>query len=151
MNKSASIIWPSMFAFRQWSFVHLTASVPSWNFCPILRTYRSDTHFPADCTIWEAARATSAAPTFFDAIEFGIPLVRYGDAGTGYNNPAREALSEAHTIWPNLPIKCLVSIGTGDQAPPEVKDGFLFGGLGFKIKIYLWLINWSIIHNYNQT
>lgn len=46
-----------------------------------------------DCKIWEAARATSAAPTFFD------PMVlksvdgkdhRLVDGGLGFNNPCAE-------------------------------------------------------------
>ena len=61
--------------------------------------------------IWEVARATTAAPTFFLPIEIGD--VTYGDGGTGYNNPTMEAMKEAHHIWPDSPIGCLVSIGTG--------------------------------------
>jgi patatin-like phospholipase/acyl hydrolase len=34
----------------------------------LLRSYRSDHEIPIDCTIWEAARATTAAPTFFKPI-----------------------------------------------------------------------------------
>jgi len=76
-----------------------------------MRTY--DT-LPADAfpaCIWEVARATSAAPTFFSPIY--IDDVRYGDGGTGWNNPIREAIAEAHNIWPDRPIACLISIGTG--------------------------------------
>ena len=50
--------------------------------------------FPA--CIWQVARATSAAPTFFVPIEIGDVL--YGDGGTGWNNPTKEAISEAHNI-----------------------------------------------------
>src|ERR1700731_2295324 len=39
-----------------------------------------------EATIWQAARATSAAPTFFAPVV--IDDVRYADGGTGYNNPA---------------------------------------------------------------
>jgi uncharacterized protein YgiB involved in biofilm formation len=42
-----------------------------------LRTYSTE-EFPADnCTIWQAARATSAATTFFDPVTFGVPRVTY--------------------------------------------------------------------------
>ncbi|KDR66070.1 hypothetical protein GALMADRAFT_28572, partial [Galerina marginata CBS 339.88] len=55
---------------------------------PVLfRTYES--HKPhSNCKIWEAARATSAAPTFFKRIEIGRdqPFI---DGGLGRNNPSR--------------------------------------------------------------
>jgi patatin-like phospholipase/acyl hydrolase len=42
-----------------------------------LRTYSTE-EYPADnCTIWQAARATSAATTFFDPVTFGVPRVTY--------------------------------------------------------------------------
>ena len=67
------------------------------------------------CTILEAARATSAAPTYFPPIEIDGDL--YVDGGIGYNNPTEEAIREAHRIWPNRKIGCLVSIGTGLMQP----------------------------------
>ena len=40
--------------------------------------------FPA--TVWQAARATTSAPTFF--LPIVISRVEYSDGGTGFNNPA---------------------------------------------------------------
>ena len=37
--------------------------------------------------IWEAARATSAAPSFFDSIKIGEYGEEFTDGGTGANNP----------------------------------------------------------------
>lgn len=37
--------------------------------------------------IWEAARATSAASTFFDSVEIGNNGQRFLDGGTGANKP----------------------------------------------------------------
>src|ERR1700738_2801164 len=72
-----------------------------------LRTYLSKQDHPTrDCTIWQAGRATSAAPTFFDPVTFGVPPIRYVDAGLGYNNPSREALGEALRIWTNSKVEC---------------------------------------------
>jgi patatin-like phospholipase/acyl hydrolase len=51
-----------------------------------LRTYvnpRVEQSF-ADYKIWEAARATSAAPTYFRGIKLGG--VEYVDGGLGFNN-----------------------------------------------------------------
>jgi predicted acylesterase/phospholipase RssA len=76
-----------------------------------LRTYNITTADAFSARIWEAARATSANPIFFEPIV--IDGVTYGDGGTGWNNPTIEAITEAHKIWPNRQIGCLLSIGTG--------------------------------------
>ena len=92
---------------------------------PVLfRTYPSrETH--SGCKIWEAARATSAAPTFFKHIEIGRgqPFI---DGGLGRNNPSRVVLDEANALFRTRPIGCLVSIGTGQAEIINVKKpGFL--------------------------
>jgi len=81
------------------------------NISMLFRSYEShETH--TECKIWEAARATSAAPTFFKRIEIGRaqPFV---DGGVGRNNPSWAVLDEANTLFGARPIGCLVSIGTG--------------------------------------
>ncbi|KAF9479446.1 FabD/lysophospholipase-like protein [Pholiota conissans] len=75
------------------------------------RTYPSrETHI--NCTIWQAARATSAAPTFFKRILIGRDQP-YVDGGLGYNNPCQTVLEEAHALFGDRQVGCLVSIGTG--------------------------------------
>ncbi|KAI1375915.1 hypothetical protein F4677DRAFT_105345 [Hypoxylon crocopeplum] len=70
--------------------------------------------------IWEAARATSAATTFFDPITIGGET--FVDGATGANNPINYLWSEAGDIWGDgggldaARVKCLVSIGTGTPA-----------------------------------
>ena len=76
-----------------------------------MRTYSTLTDNAFSARIWEVARATLAAPALFDPIT--IDRVSYGDGRTGWNNPTIEANTEAHKIWPNRPIGCLLSIGTG--------------------------------------
>lgn len=73
----------------------------------------------SESTIWEAARATSAAATFFDPIRIGRQ--EYVDGATGANNPVEIVFEEAASIWPDAisRVQCLVSIGTG---LPEVRD-----------------------------
>jgi predicted acylesterase/phospholipase RssA len=66
-----------------------------------------------DCPIWQACRATSAAPTIFPPMIIGNPETAYVDGGLGYNNPIRPLMDEARCIWPNRDIGCIVSIGTG--------------------------------------
>ncbi|KAF2147300.1 uncharacterized protein K452DRAFT_293746 [Aplosporella prunicola CBS 121167] len=87
------------------------------------------TYDPNDRTtrIWEALRATSAAPTFFEEMTFGTPHVTYLDGGMGYNNPCSEVDYAAKSIWEGRTIGMIASIGTGIQTIPSVK------------KIALWL------------
>lgn len=77
--------------------------------------------------IWEAARATSAAPSFFEPIT--IKGQSFGDGGTGANNPIDLLWSEATDTFkdPNDPnwnlsdnLQCLVSIGTGKLLLKEI-------------------------------
>jgi predicted acylesterase/phospholipase RssA len=85
-----------------------------------MRTYNSATADAFSARIWEAARATSAAPAFFKPIT--INGVTYGDGATGWNNPAAEAVAESHKIWPSRPIACLLSIGTGLEKAIQLSD-----------------------------
>ena len=69
-----------------------------------------------NCKIWEAARATSAAPTFFKRIKIGPPGsgIDYVDAGLGCNNPIKQVIAEAARVFgEDAPVACIVSIGTG--------------------------------------
>jgi predicted acylesterase/phospholipase RssA len=87
------------------------------------RTYTTDETIDSlvtsECTIWQAARATSAAVTFFDPIEIGG--IQFVDGATGLNNPVEVVLEEAKSIWPDAirRIQCIVSIGTG---VPDLRD-----------------------------
>jgi hypothetical protein len=79
----------------------------------VFRSYSGRDVRPSNCTIWEAARATTAAPCFFKEIRFGTLPVSYVDGGLGCNNPSEVALVEAKQLWPTSKHFCLVSIGTG--------------------------------------
>jgi hypothetical protein len=69
--------------------------------------------------IWEAARAISAASSFFDpiSINMGTYKEEYLDGATGANNPVNELWNEAKDAWDSEPLQqnlnCLVSICTG--------------------------------------
>lgn len=86
-----------------------------------LRTYDSKYEEAIICTIWQAARATSANPTFFEPIEIGAPPKRFIDAGFGFNNPGQALRLEVGQIWGDVfgnldykaSIGCFLSIGTG--------------------------------------
>ena len=97
-----------------------------------LRTYTIGAQAPIPCTIWQAARATSAAPTFFKSVRFGVPPSAWVDAGFGFNNPARLVLNEAAKIWRDENdyfdrnrIGCLVSLGTGFPTVARLETGRL--------------------------
>jgi len=83
----------------------------------VFRTYRGHQVRPSQCYIWQAARATSAAPTFFKPISIDRPrpAITYVDGGMGYNNPSELALNEAKRLWPGCTDIGLVSLGTGRQ------------------------------------
>jgi len=94
------------------------------NMPTLFRTYEShETHL--ECKIWEAARATSAAPTFFKRIEIGRaqPFI---DGGLGRNNPSRVVLDEAKALFGARRIGCLVSIGAGQVETISIRKPGLF-------------------------
>ena len=81
------------------------------------RTYPVRTLASPNCRIWEAARATTAATTFFKRIaigEEGQAKEEFLDGGLVCNNPANQVLEEARNIFGNDGLACcLISIGTG--------------------------------------
>lgn len=81
-----------------------------------LRSYPSKFDPSTGCTIWQAARATSAAPLYFKPITFGKPEQVYVDGGLHCNNPVRVLYDEAKNVWntsSGRTIDCIISIGTG--------------------------------------
>ncbi|KAF5360891.1 hypothetical protein D9756_004636 [Leucocoprinus leucothites] len=81
----------------------------------------------SDYKIWEAARATSAAPTYFPRIKLGD--YEYVDGGLGFNNPVLLLMGEARVYYGFArQIECLVTLGTGMSPnvslPPEGKNLF---------------------------
>ena len=81
------------------------------------RTHTVRTPDSPNCTIWEAARATTAAPRFFKEIsigEEGQTKERFIDARIKCNNPVKEVMEEARLYFgDDRPVGVLVSIGTG--------------------------------------
>lgn len=83
----------------------------------LFRSYPVRENAGTNCKIWEAARATTAAPTFFKRITIvddGGAQEDFLDGGLRFNNPARLVLEEAMKSFGGASkLRCLVSIGTG--------------------------------------
>ncbi|KAK0373493.1 hypothetical protein CLIM01_09153 [Colletotrichum limetticola] len=82
----------------------------------LFRTYKGSSNCAHNVEIWEAARATSAAPTFFHPISIEVEAERdqYVDGAVTCNNPARLVLSEAESYFgPRRTLGFLLSLGTG--------------------------------------
>ena len=85
-----------------------------------IRSYRSIDPAARDTssyTIWEAARATSAAPLYFPAMK--VHGRDYFDGGLDSNNPVVEVIEEARQEFPGAIIDVVVSIGTGKGTMPD--------------------------------
>ncbi|CAD0083511.1 unnamed protein product, partial [Aureobasidium vineae] len=68
----------------------------------------------AELRIWEAARATSAAPTYFTPFSHPSSKQTYYDGGVYHNNPINIAERERKLIWPEVKEPdVVISIGTG--------------------------------------
>ncbi|KAK4398970.1 Phospholipase A I [Sesamum angolense] len=70
--------------------------------------------------IWQAIRASSAAPYYLDDYADGI--YRWQDGAIVANNPTIFAIREAQLLWPDSKIDCLVSVGCG-SVPTKVRKG----------------------------
>ncbi|KAF1979185.1 FabD/lysophospholipase-like protein, partial [Bimuria novae-zelandiae CBS 107.79] len=67
-----------------------------------------------ECSIWEAARATSAAPPYFGPVTFrGANAATFVDGAVRANNPINLVMRDARNVWSTQIIGCVLSIGTG--------------------------------------
>ncbi|THZ71239.1 phospholipase, patatin family protein [Aureobasidium pullulans] len=101
-----------------------TSLLRSWH------TSRGDPDLYRTVRIWEAARATSAASSFFDAISIGDPQQRFLDGGTGANNPVQHVWDEAADLLTSDEslsenVGCLISLGTGQPGYKPFEDTIL--------------------------
>jgi len=81
-----------------------------------IKLFRSYGFYRDECPIWQAARATTAAPTYFPPAWVTVPFPPewYVDGGVTQNNPSPFALKEGKELWKTK--RCLlVSVGTGIQ------------------------------------
>ena len=87
----------------------------------VFTTYDTSTRFEG-CAIWQIARGTSAATTFFKSIKIGRDKVEFIDAGFGYNSPCEILIDEARQQFPKYGRLRVLSIGTGLGDAITIKD-----------------------------
>lgn len=110
------------------------AGAPGVSYAPYLFNWVDAANPADDYLVWEAARATSAAPTYFPVAQIGAgapggssATMRWAvDGGLMANDPGLFALAEAQRLglFDSLSEVVLVSLGTGlYNAGVEVSDG----------------------------
>ena len=109
---------PTSYMFRTYDCrMPLAPKTPKWK---PLKPGPASTH-----QIWEVARATSAAPTFFAPINLDGNM--FVDGGVTANNPTQEALREVAFLYGELTGTCVVSIGSGISNDPLLPASLLSG------------------------
>lgn len=90
----------------------------------LFRTYAQNptlgNSFDGTCKaeIWQAIRASSAAPGYFQEFKFNSSILL--DGGMLVNNATGVAYAEANQLWPDEPVQCVVSVGSGKFKPDDV-------------------------------
>ncbi|KAL6657943.1 hypothetical protein ACP70R_005723 [Stipagrostis hirtigluma subsp. patula] len=74
--------------------------------------------------VWQAIRASSAAPYYLD--DFSDDVNRWQDGAIVANNPTIFAIREAQLLWPDTRIDCLVSIGCGSVPTKSRRGGWRY-------------------------
>ncbi|XP_020257125.1 phospholipase A I [Asparagus officinalis] len=74
--------------------------------------------------IWQAIRASSAAPYYLD--DYSDDVNRWQDGAIVANNPTCIAIREAQLLWPDTQIDCLVSMGCGSVPTKARKGGWRY-------------------------
>ncbi|KAH8824408.1 acyl transferase/acyl hydrolase/lysophospholipase [Flagelloscypha sp. PMI_526] len=82
----------------------------------LFRNYKARKYASFDCKIWQAARATTAYPSLFDAISIGLGWrsVAYLDpCAFGFSNPISLVVDEAKSLHPSTKEWLFLSLGAG--------------------------------------
>ncbi|KAF4078231.1 hypothetical protein AMELA_G00196940 [Ameiurus melas] len=100
--------------------VSAVSAVVNWGTSPKPFIFRNYNHCPGCLSryaggsgyqLWQAVRASSAAPGYFQ--EFPLYNDIHQDGGIILNNPCALAVHESQLLWPNQPFQCVLSLGTG--------------------------------------
>ncbi|XP_039000226.1 phospholipase A I-like [Hibiscus syriacus] len=74
--------------------------------------------------LWQAIRASCAAPYYLD--DFSDGVYRWLDGALLANNPTIFSIREAQLLWPDTKIDCIVSIGSGSLPTKARKGGWRY-------------------------
>ncbi|KAM7405056.1 hypothetical protein PAMP_012345 [Pampus punctatissimus] len=100
--------------------VSAVSAVVNWGTSPKAFVFCNYNHKPGSLSryaggsgyqMWQAVRASSAAPGYFQ--EFTLQSDIHQDGGIILNNPCALAVHESRLLWPNQPFQCVLSLGTG--------------------------------------
>ncbi|KAG7472626.1 hypothetical protein MATL_G00110790 [Megalops atlanticus] len=100
--------------------VSAVSAVVNWGTTPKPFIFRNYNHAPGRLSryagasgyqLWQAVRASSAAPGYFQ--EFPLQSDIHQDGGLILNNPCALAIHESRLLWPTQPFQCVLSLGTG--------------------------------------
>uniref|UniRef100_A0A8C2KQ67 PNPLA domain-containing protein n=1 Tax=Cyprinus carpio TaxID=7962 RepID=A0A8C2KQ67_CYPCA len=100
--------------------VSAVSAVVNWGKSPKAFIFRNYNHAPGRLSryaggsgyrLWQAVRASSAAPGYFQ--EFPLHGDIHQDGGLILNNPCALAVHESRLLWPSQPFQCVLSLGTG--------------------------------------
>lgn len=100
--------------------VSAVSAVVNWGTSPKAFIFRNYNHAPGRLSrypggssykLWEAVRASSAAPGYFR--EFPLYSDIHQDGALIQNNPCALAVHECRLLWPGQPFQCVLSLGTG--------------------------------------
>ncbi|KAB5580484.1 hypothetical protein GE09DRAFT_1212934 [Coniochaeta sp. 2T2.1] len=115
----------------------------------LFRTYEtpnSEDTWLKDCKVWEAARATTAAPAYFKPVEIkrGSVAKTFIDGAVSCNNPAGKLLEEAGRVFNSRrKIGAILSIGTGTK-PKNMPTDEGSGKLGYAKALFKMLKNQAV-------
>ncbi|KAB1276302.1 Calcium-independent phospholipase A2-gamma [Camelus dromedarius] len=92
----------------------------------------TNSHYLGGCQykMWQAIRASSAAPGYFAEYALGNDL--HQDGGLLLNNPSALAMHECKCLWPDVPLECMVSLGTG-RYESDVRNTMTYTSLRTKL------------------
>ncbi|XP_035238066.1 calcium-independent phospholipase A2-gamma-like [Anguilla anguilla] len=108
--------------------VSAVSAVVNWGTTPKAFVFRNYNHAPGRLSryagasghqLWQAIRASSAAPGYFQ--EFPLHSDIHQDGALILNNPCALAVHECRLLWPTRPFQCVLSLGTGRH--DNVKKG----------------------------
>ncbi|XP_067448986.1 calcium-independent phospholipase A2-gamma-like [Thunnus thynnus] len=100
--------------------VSAVSAVVNWGTSPKAFVFCNYNHKPGSLSryaggcgyqMWQAVRASSAAPGYFQ--EYTLQSDIHQDGGIILNNPCALAVHESRLLWPNQPFQCVLSLGTG--------------------------------------